>query len=93
MTDLNLLAIMADAEARSTAMLVELVAAVAISKLAPPEGEDVRTLEITQGDINEIAQAFHWQAEYDEHGTMKLHLTRSDMNPISGQSPEVTSAD
>ena len=94
-TDLNLLAVMADAEARSTATLVELMAAASLAKLTPPEGDAVVTLEISQGDLSEIAQQFYWEAEYDDAGTMKLHLTRNIDSLESGQSapaPEVTSA-
>jgi hypothetical protein len=70
----NLLAVLADSEARSTAMLVEVVAAAALFKLNPPEGDAVVELEITQGDIMDAAKDYFWLATYDEHGTLKLRL-------------------
>jgi hypothetical protein len=72
---LNMLAVLADAEARSTAMLVEVIAAAALYKLNPPEGDAVVELEITQGDIMDAAKDYYWQASYDEHGTLKLRLS------------------
>lgn len=72
----NILAVLAESEQRSTAMLIELIAATALFKLTPPEGDAVAELEITQGDVSEAAQEFVWEATYDEHGTMKLRLSR-----------------
>jgi hypothetical protein len=73
---LNMLAMMADAEARSTAQLVEMIAAAVLVKLAPPEGEAVAELVLTQADLNQAMQDFYSEAEYSEDGTMTLHLTR-----------------
>jgi hypothetical protein len=73
---LNLLATMADAEARSTAQLIEMVAAAVLVKLAPPEGEAVAELVISQADLDSTMQDFFVEAEYDEHGVMTLRLTR-----------------
>lgn len=72
---LNMLAVLADAEARSTAMLVEVIAAAALFKLNPPEGDAVVELEIKQSDITEAAKDYFWMASYDEHGTMRLRLS------------------
>jgi hypothetical protein len=90
----NMMAVMADAESRSTAMLVEVIAAATIFKLAPPEGDDVAEVEITQGDILDAAKGFFWKADYDEHGTMHLRISRNLESLVSGQSDseaEVTS--
>jgi hypothetical protein len=92
----NMMACLADAETRSTAMLIEVVAAAALVKLNPPEGDAVVELEITQGDMAQVGQEFLWLASYDEHGTMKLQLSRKVESLISAQSEddvEVTSAD
>lgn len=72
----NILACMADADARSTAMLVEVLAATALVKLNPPEGDAVVELEIKQGDLAAIGSEFVWFCDYDEHGTMKMRLSR-----------------
>jgi hypothetical protein len=81
----NMLAVLADAEQRSTATLVELVAATALFKLAPPEGDEVVMVEISQGDMAEAAKEFFWRTEYDENGTMRLYLTRKLERLESGQ--------
>lgn len=73
---LNLLAVMADAEARSTAQLVEIIAAATLVKLAPPEGEAVAELVLSQADLDATMQGFFVEAQYDENGTMTLRLTR-----------------
>jgi hypothetical protein len=73
----NLLAVMADAESRSTAMLVELIVATALYKLAAPEGDAVVEVEISQGDVAEAAAGFFWRGDYDKDGTLKLRLSRS----------------
>lgn len=91
---MNMLAMLADSEARSTAMLVEVIAATALFKAAPPEGDAVAELEITQGDIMDAAKDFFWRAEYDEHGTLKLRISRNVDSLETGQSEgaaEVTS--
>jgi hypothetical protein len=91
---LNMLAVLADSEQRSTAMLVEVIAAASLFKLNPPEGDAVVELEITQGDVLEAAKDYFWQASYDEHGTLKLRLSRNVASLNSGQpepEPEVTS--
>lgn len=72
----NMLAVLADSEARSTAMLVELVAATALFKLAPPQGDEVAEIEITQGDLAEAMAAYFYTASYDQDGTLKLRLSR-----------------
>jgi hypothetical protein len=90
----NMLAVLADAEARSTAMLVETLVAATLFKLNPPEGSAVVEVEITQGDVLEAASGYFWQAAYDEHGTLKLRLSRDVESLIPAQpdgEPEVTS--
>jgi hypothetical protein len=85
---------MADADARSTAMLVEVLAATALVKLNPPEGDAVVELEIKQSDLAAIGSEFVWLCDYDEHGTMKMRLSRKLENLVSGQpadDAEVTS--
>lgn len=73
---LNMLAVMADAEARSTAQLIEMVAAAALVKLDPPSGAEVRELVISQADLEAATVDFFSEASYDEHGTMTLRITR-----------------
>lgn len=73
---LNLLAMMADAEARATANLIEMVAAASLMKLAPPEGEAIARLTITQADLDLVLQGFRYDTAYDEHGAMNIFLTR-----------------
>lgn len=90
----NMLAMMGDAEARSTAALIEVIAAAVLVKLAPPSGNAVAELVIGQGDLSEVGTNFFWRTEYDEHGTMRLYVTRSIESLIAGQnqgSGEVTS--
>jgi hypothetical protein len=91
---LNMLAVLADAEARSTAMLVEVIAAAALFRLNPPEGDAVVELEIKQSDVLDAAKDYFWQADYDEHGTMHLRLSRKLESLIPaqpGDGAEVTS--
>jgi hypothetical protein len=73
---LNLLAMMADSEARSTATLIELVAAAALAKLNPPTGDEATVLTISQEDFSSIAGEFTVETHYDENGTMTLRLSR-----------------
>lgn len=73
---LNLLAMHADAEARSTAQLVEMIAAAVLVKLAPPQGEVVAELVISQADLDTAMREHFYEAAYDEHGTMTLRMTR-----------------
>lgn len=73
---MHVMATWADAEARSTATLVELLTAACMSKLAPPEGEDVSKLTISQGDIEAVVQDFSFDTAYDESGNMTIFLTR-----------------
>jgi hypothetical protein len=90
----NMMAVLADAESRSTAMLVEVIAAATLFKIAPPEGDGVAEVEITQGDILDAAKDFFWKADYDEHGTMRLRISRKLESLVLGQTdsaPEVTS--
>lgn len=90
----NILAVLADSEQRHTAMLVEVVAAATLLKVTPPEGDEVVSVEITQGDILDAARGFYWRADYDEHGTMTLRLSRQLSSLESGQpksEAEVTS--
>ena len=86
----NMLAVLADAEMRSTALLVEVIAAATVFKLAPPEGDTAVQVEISQADLLEAAQTFFWKADYDEHGTMRIRVSRSAVNLVLDQ-PEVTS--
>lgn len=89
----NMMAVLADAEARSTALLVEVIAATALFKAAPPEGDAVAELEITQADLENAAKDFYWRVEYDD-GTMRLRISRNVASLDSGQSVasvEVTS--
>jgi hypothetical protein len=72
----NLLAVMADSEARSTASLVELIAATALFKLTPPVRDSVVEVVIGQGDIEEAMTGFFYKATYD-NGTMTIHLSRN----------------
>lgn len=83
---LNMLAMMADAEARSTASLIEMVATAALVKLDPPSGTEVRELVISQADLEAATAEFFSEASYDEKGTMTLRITRLVEN-----SSEVTS--
>ena len=88
-----MLAVLADSEARSTATLVEVMAATALFKLAPPEGEDVATIEISEGDINEAMTSFFYEASYAD-GVMTVRVSRRMASLNSGQSgdaAEVTS--
>jgi hypothetical protein len=84
---MNMLAMLADSEARSTAMLVEVIAATALFKAAPPEGDAVAELEITQGDILDAAKQFYWRADYDKHGTMRLRISRN-VDSLETEQPE-----
>jgi hypothetical protein len=89
-----MLAVLAESEQRSTAMLVEVIAAASLFKLNPPEGDAVVELEITQGDVLEAAKDYFWLASYDEHGTMTLRLSRNLESLKAGlpePAPEVTS--
>lgn len=72
---LNMLAMLADADARATAHLVEMIAAATVMKLAPPQGEDVATVTISQADLNSVMRDHRFFAEYDSDGTMTLRLT------------------
>jgi len=92
---LNLLAMMADAETRSTAQLIEMIAASALVKLAPPQGTAVAELVISQADIDAAMREHYYEASYDEHGTMTLRITKLVESLETGQAdtaPEVTSA-
>lgn len=73
----NMLAVLADAESRSTAMLVEIIAATALLKTAKPDGDQVVEVEIGAADIAEAMAGFFYRATYDEHGTMRLCLSRN----------------
>lgn len=73
---LNMLAMMADAEARSTAQLIEMVAAAALAKLAPPQGTAVAELVISQADLDVAMREHFFEATYDDNGTMTLRMTR-----------------
>lgn len=73
----NMLAVLGDAESRSTAMLVEIIAATTLFKVAPPEGDAVAEVEIGQGDIADAMAGFFYAATYDDSGVMRLRLSRS----------------
>lgn len=73
---LNLLAMHADAEARSTAQLVEMMVAACLYKLAPPKEGEIASLTISQADLQAAMVEHTYAAEYDEIGTMTLHLTK-----------------
>jgi hypothetical protein len=73
---LNLLAMHADAEARSTAQLIEMIAAACLVKLAPPEGTAVAELVISQADLDAAMREHFYEASYDQHGAMTLRITR-----------------
>lgn len=96
---MNLLAVMADAEARHTASLIEMVAAAVLLKTHPPaRGDDVVSVTISKADIDEAIRQFHFEARYDEHGAMTLYLTPlgaerliPEQSTEDDQSPEVTS--
>jgi hypothetical protein len=92
---MNLLAVLADSEARSTATLVEVIAATALFKLQPPAGDDVATVEIGEADIAEAMAGFFYDATYKD-GVMTLRVSRSQDCLIPAQpdaAPEVTSDD
>lgn len=83
----NLLAVLADSEARSTASLVELMTATALFKLTPPVRDAVVELVIGPGDIEEAMIGFFYDATYDDNGTMTLRLCR-DKNRLIPEQPE-----
>ena len=70
----NMLAMWADAEALSTANLIEMVAAACLMKLTPPTGEQVVSFELTQEDFDSVVRDYHFETEYQD-GTMKTLLT------------------
>lgn len=74
---LNILAMTADADARATATLVEIVAAACIMKLATPTGAEPRNVTISPADLEEVTRDFIMAAEYAEDGTMSLSLIRA----------------
>lgn len=90
---MNLLGMMADAEARSTAQLVEMIAAAVTVNFRPPQGEEVVTLKLSQALLNETMQEHFYKAEYDDAGTMTLYITRSGSAELGqpAEAPEVTS--
>jgi hypothetical protein len=73
---MEVMATWADAEARSTATLVELVAAAVLSKTNPPEGTEVTSVEISKLDLEAVARDFRFDTTYDAEGNMRLFLTR-----------------
>jgi hypothetical protein len=74
---LNLLAMTADAEARATATLVEMVAAASLLKLNPPVSLiDVVDLTISQADMEELMRSHSFETSYEPDGTMTLRLRR-----------------
>jgi hypothetical protein len=85
----NMLAVMADSEARSTASLVELIAATVLFKLTPPVRDSVVEVVIAQGDIEEAMTGFFYKATYED-GTMTLRLSR-DLDSLEvGQTDDAT---
>lgn len=72
---MEVMATWADAEARSTAELTELLVAACLKKLAPPEGEAVASITLTDADLNDLQHNFYFDTRY-ENGEMKLFLTR-----------------
>lgn len=75
---MNILAMTADAEARATAQLVEMMAVSIAVKLGVSE------LELSQADVNAAMSEHKYSAGYDEHGTMTLRITKIDAEVTSG---------
>lgn len=69
------LALIAEADRRATATMIEHIAAAALFKLAPPEEGAVATLTISISEISDLLLSHHFEAEYDDEGTMTLFLT------------------
>jgi hypothetical protein len=88
----HMLAVLADADARSTATLVEVIAATTLVKVAPPEPNGVREVEISEGDIQDAMTGFFYSAKYED-GVMKIRVAWDKDSLDSGQAPsaEVTS--
>ena len=74
----------ADAEARSTATLVELVAAATLAKTRPPQGTEVTSVEINRLDLEAVARDFRFDTSYDAEGNMTLYLTRANHGDDQG---------
>jgi hypothetical protein len=90
---MNLLAVLADSEARSTATLVEVIAATTLFKLQPPAADDVATVEISEADIAEAMAGFSYDATYKD-GVMTVRVSRNQDCLIPAQpeaDAEVTS--
>jgi hypothetical protein len=88
-----MLAVLADSEARSTATLIEVIAATALFKLAPPADDEVATVEISDADIAEAMIGFFYEATYKD-GVMTVRVSRDQdcLIPIQADgSAEVTS--
>lgn len=69
------MAMYADADQRSTANMVEMLAAAILHKLNPPaRGDDVVSVTISPRDIEETIRTHHFEASYDGD-EMTLFLT------------------
>jgi hypothetical protein len=69
------LALIAESDRRQTAHLIEHLAARDLLKLAPPQAGAVVQLAISIGDVEAMLSTHHFEAEYDEDGTMTVFLT------------------
>ena len=69
----NMLAVLADADARSTATLVEVIAATALVKIAPPGPNGVAEVKISEGDIEDAMTGFFYSSRY-EGGVMTIRV-------------------
>lgn len=82
----NVMAMMADAESRRDALVIEMVAAAVLLKTKPPcEGEDPPTVTITPDDLSAIVRDFDMISHYDTGGAMTITLTPRAASPESGQ--------
>ena len=70
------LALIAEADQRSTATLIEHIVAAVLLKTKPPQGKEVSAVTFTPADIDDLFTTHHFEAEYDGEGGMTLFLTR-----------------
>lgn len=89
----NMLAVLADADARSTATLVEVIAATTLVKVAPPAPNGVAEVRISEGDIEDAMTGFFYSARYED-GVMVIRVAWDKASLETGQDSsgaEVTS--
>ena len=87
---MHVMATWADAEARSTAQLIEILAAAALMKLNRPTGKEIVELTLGEADLTAVLTDYHYETRYAD-GQMTILLTPLFESPDSGQEPEVTS--